>query len=97
MQVFTFVQGILSLLQAFISPLYSSTYPFCQSIQINEEKNKTTTTNKKSANQYAAKYRGTQRRFPRKCIENTKAIQITFTSLEKHFKQCYKFVSVQSS
>lgn len=49
MQVFTFVQGILSLLQAFISPLYSSTYPFCQSIQINEEKNKTTTTNKKSA------------------------------------------------
>ena len=40
MQVFTFVQGILSLLQAFISPLYSSTYPFCQSIQINEEKTK---------------------------------------------------------
>ena len=38
MQVFTFVEGILSLLKACISPLYSTTYPF-----------KKKTTNKKSA------------------------------------------------
>ena len=35
--------------------------------------------------------RGTQRRFPPKCIENTfQAIQSTFSSLEMHFKRCYK-------
>ena len=33
-------------------------------------------------------YRGTQRRFPPKCIENTfVAIQSTFKSLEKHSKR----------
>ena len=36
-------------------------------------------------------FRGTQRRFPPKCIENTfQAIQSTFSSLEMHFKRCYK-------
>ena len=35
--------------------------------------------------------RGTQRRFPPKCIENTfQAIQSTFSSLEMHSKRCYK-------
>ena len=35
--------------------------------------------------------RGTQRRFPLKCIENTfQAIQSTFSSLEMHSKRCYK-------
>ena len=36
-------------------------------------------------------FRGTQRRFPPKCIENTfQAIQSTFSSLEMHSKWCYK-------
>ena len=35
--------------------------------------------------------RGTQWRFPLKCIENTfQAIQSTFSSLEMHSKRCYK-------
>ena len=35
--------------------------------------------------------RGTQGKFPPKCIENTfQAIQSTFSSLEMHFKRCYK-------
>ena len=42
--------------------------------------------------------RGTQRRFPPKCIENTfSLIQSTFKSLEMHSQRRYKIVSVRSS